>query len=199
LPLLIGGKGEGKMRKKKKSILVLAIISFFTVTMVFFWGVSAVGEKYYIPAVPDKNKTLPANDGGPDGCNSSRFECVMGGEAVLDKQTGLTWARNADIAAGKKPWQEAIEFCQDLVIGNRKGWRLPTKEELISLLDTSRGAPALPDGHPFKNVKLYGDYWSSTTYEGNSSSVWAVGLHYGRVTDNLKIFDSRIWPVLGGN
>jgi hypothetical protein len=46
-----------------------------------------LGGETYTPAPPDKNKTLPANDGGPDGCNSSRFKCVMGGEAVLDKQT----------------------------------------------------------------------------------------------------------------
>jgi len=127
----------------------------------------------------------------------------MGGEAVLDKQTGLTWARNADIAKKAVPWQEAMKFCQDLEIANRKGWRLPTKEELSSLLDTSRSDPPLPDGHPFVNVEnrgsSWGSYWSSTTYEGNSKSAWIVSMDYGIVTDNLKIFDSRIWPVLGGN
>jgi hypothetical protein len=188
------------MNKQKKSILVLAMISFFTVTMVFFLGVNVLGGERYVPPPPDKNKTLPANDGGPDGCNSSRFKCVMGGEAVLDKQTGLTWARNADIAKKALPWQEAMEFCQDLVIGNRKGWRLPTKEELITLLDTSRSAPALPDGHPFKNVKfMLVFYWTSTAYEGDSSSAWVVGMNLGGVSDNLKLFDSLIWPVLGGN
>ena len=114
----------------KKSILVLAMILF---TILFFLSVNVVGGEDYTPAPPDKSKTLPANDGEPDGCNSSRFKCVMGGEAVLDKQTGLTWARNTNIAAGKKPWQEAVKFCQDLEIGNRKGWRLPTKEELIAI------------------------------------------------------------------
>ncbi len=182
----------------KKSILVLAMILF---TILFFLSMNAVSGESYYPAVPDKNKTLPANDGGSDGCNSSRFKCVMGGEAVQDKQTGLTWARNANLAGVRKPWQEAMEFCQDLVIGNRKGWRLPTKEELIILLDTSRSAPTLPDGHPFKNVPSYGStsYWTSTTYEGDSSSAWIVSMSYGKVIDSLKIFDSRIWPVLGGN
>jgi hypothetical protein len=125
----------------------------------------------------------------------------MGGEAVLDKQTGLTWARNFNLAAGTKTWQEAMEFCQNLVIGNRKGWRLPTKAELITILDTSRSNPALPDGHPFENYGGHwkSTYWTSTTYEGNSNSAYYIVIDSGRVRDELKIFDYRIWPVLGGN
>ncbi len=95
------------MKKQKKSILVLAMILF---TILFFMSVIVLGGESYIPPPPDKSKILPANDGGPDGCNSSRFECVMGGEAVLDKQTGLTWARNAYIAKKRVPWQEAVKF-----------------------------------------------------------------------------------------
>jgi hypothetical protein len=185
------------MKKQKKSILVLAMILF---TMLFFLGVNAVSGESYYPAVPDKNKTLPANDGGPDGCNSSRFKCVMGGEAVQDKQTGLTWARNAYIEKKRVPWQEAMKFCQDLEIGNQKGWRLPTKEELITLLDTSRSDPALPDGHPFENmVGSRSSYWTSTEYEGDSKNAWTVRMYEGKVRDDLKIFDCGIWPVLGDN
>ena len=165
-----------------------------------FLCVNVIGGEIYIPPPPDKNKTLSANDGGPDGCNSSRFKCVLGGEAIQDQQTGLTWARNADIANKALPWQEATEFCQNLKIGNRKGWQIPTKEELITLLDTSRSDPALPEGHPFENVKtdlIF--YWTSTMYEGDSDSAWVVGMNIGRVADNLKVFDSLIWPVLGGD
>jgi hypothetical protein len=141
-------------------------------TILFFLRVNVLGGETYTPAPPDKNKTLPANDGGPDGCNSSRFKCVMGGEAVLDKQTG-----------------------------NRKGWRLPTKEELITILDNSRSHPPLPDGHPFKNVARVSPagYWTGTTYEGNSNNAYYISTSYGAVRDELKLFDVRIWPVLGGN
>jgi hypothetical protein len=169
-----------KMKKQEKSILVLAAISFITFTMVFF-GVVSVGSS--------------------DDCNSSRFECVMGGEAVLDKKTGLTWARNANIAAGTKLWLEAMEFCQDLEIGNRKGWRLPTKEELSGMLGRQGSDSSLPDGHPFEDVQeQYRWYWSSTEDEGRISRVWvvnAVGMHDPKVRD--KTFEASVWPVLGGN
>jgi len=185
------------MKKQKKSILVLAMVLF---AMLFFLRVNVLGGEDYTPDLPDKSKTLPAYDGGPDGCNSSRFKCVMGGEAVLDKQTGLTWARNANIAAGEKPWQEAVKFCQDLEIGNRKGWRLPTKEELITILDTSQSDPALPDGHPFKPAKeghwKWRAVWTGTTYDGNSKNAYYIYLHAGRVSNELKLMDLQIWPVL---
>ncbi len=186
------------MKKQKKSNLVLVMILF---TILFFLSVNVLVGESDVPPPPDKNKTLAANDGGPDGCNSSRFKCVMGGEAVLDKQTGLTWARNADLAGGTKPFQEAVNFCQDLEIGNRKGWQLPTKEELITILDTSRSHPALPDGHPFKNVPPNNPnaYWTGTTYESNSNKAYYISMSYGAVRDELKVFDYRMWPVLGGN
>ena len=182
----------------KKSISVLAIVLF---AILVFLRVNVLGGEDYFPPPPDKSKILPANDGGPDGCNSSRFKCVMGGEAVLDKQSGLTWARNAHIANVTKAWQEAVKFCQNLEIGNQKGWRLPTKEELITILDTSTSGPSLPDGHPFKPGEGHLKWravWTGTIYEGNSNSAYRVGIGDGRVGDELKVFDYRIWPVLGG-
>ena len=164
------------------------------------------GPESFIPPVPDKSKTLPANDGKSDGCDSSRFKCIMGGEAVLDKQTGLIWARNTEILEKRLPWQEAVKFCQNVEIGGQKGWRLPTRDELITLLDTSTSAPALPEGQPFTKLREFeyggkGDYgyWTSTEYEGNSNNAWQVHLNIGRVHDSLKLFDGGIWPVRDGN
>ena len=186
------------MKKQKKSILVLAMI---LPPILLFLSVNVLGGESVVPPPPDKNKTLPVNDGEPDGCYSTRFKCVMGGEAVLDNQTGLIWARNDDIAKKPLPWKDAMDFCQKLEIGNRKGWRLPTKEEFISIMDTSRSNPALPDGHPFN---YHGDaykpgYWTSTTHENKSSSAYAVQFGYGSVRNYLKIFDYHVWPVLDGN
>lgn len=42
-----------------------------------------------------------------------------------------------------------------------KRWRLPTINELESLVDCSASKPALPGGHPFASLKDV--YWSFTT------------------------------------
>ena len=177
----------------------LALIIIFTIS--FLVVISTASGEEFTPPVPD-SKTLSANDGGPDGCDSSRFKCVMEGKAVLDKQTGLTWARNANIFEKAVPYEEAAKLCQNVEIGGKKDWRLPTRDELIVLLDTSQSNPALPEGHPFNNLLvLIGncDYWTCTECEGDSKSAWMVRMQSGKVMDSYKVMNAGIWPVRGGN
>ena len=82
-------------------------------------------------------------------------------------------------------------------IADRKGWRLPTVEELASLVDPTQSEPALPSGHPFDNVQS-GYYWSSTTYEGDSTCAWFVGVNYGGVGYDYKTTSKYVWLVRGG-
>lgn len=95
-----------------------------------------------------------------------RFVLVMNDEAVLDKETGLVWQRTPGVY--KTNWYSAIDVLVNKIIGGRKGWRLPTYEELASLVDPSQYNPALPPGHPFIDVQ-YADadyYWSATSCTG---------------------------------
>ena len=92
--------------------------------------------------------------------SAERFELVMGYNAggvmlypaVLDKETGLVWQRDTDNTP--KTWFEAWVYCYQLTLGARKGWRLPTIEELSTLVDPSQSNPALPLGHPFTNCEV---------------------------------------------
>lgn len=180
-------------------VLIFGILFFASVLLLV---VESTNGESKVPPVPNSNKSLPTNDAGPDGCNSSRFKCVMGGEAVLDKQTGLIWSRDGNLAKKGVPWQKAEKFCQNVEIGNEKGWRLPTKDELIALLDTSQSYPALPKGHPFKNVgspKGQRHYWTSNEYESDSNSAWIVCSRGGSVEGSLKLLDYGVWPIRDSN
>jgi hypothetical protein len=50
---------------------------------------------------------------------------------VLDKETGLMWA--AYDSGGDITWKEATEYCQSYQGGGYSDWRMPRKDELISL------------------------------------------------------------------
>jgi len=140
---------------------------------------------------PTWHRKLPA---------AERFELVMGGDAVLDKETGLVWAKDANMD-GSKEWQDAINFCANLSISDRKGWRLPEREELASLLDMSvSGSPKLPDGHPFTNVQSYFYYWCSTPYASNTAGwAWVVSMDNGYVGCDVKDSNLYVWPVRSDN
>ena len=140
------------------------------------------------PTIPPAwYQTLPA---------SKRFELVMNDEAVLDKETGLVWERSP--RTQKMTWYTAIFNSYTKEVGGRKGWRLPTVEELASLVDTTQSNPTLPAGHPFLNVQLDW-YWSATTDADSASRAWFVVFNDGDVLIFDKSNDAYMWCVRGGH
>lgn len=130
-----------------------------------------------------------------------RFQILsaFNNEAVLDKETGLHWQRSPD--ATPRIWIAALVHCaNETTIGNRKGWRLPTSQELASLLDPSvpRPGPTLPAGHPFTNVQS-SDYWSATGQADANGNAWSVGFVDAFLTNDMpKNAPLFVWCVRGG-
>ena len=96
----------------------------------------------------------------------------------LDTKTGLEWSLEN---FGPFNWDETIEFCE-----NSEGdWRLPSLDELMTLVDTKIYNPAteLPD-----MVSFY--YWSSTIYACSTEYAWNVVFDYGHdycdYKDNIR-------------
>jgi len=108
---------------------------------------------------------------------SGRFVVLtqFGGAAVLDKETGLVWEQSPD--PNERTWFESLTHCYQRTEGNRRGWRLPTIEELASLVDLNNtaGDPDLPPGHPFTNVQS-AEYCSATTRADSTgqAGTWAL-------------------------
>ena len=126
---------------------------------------------------------------------ATRFKLVLDA-AALDRETGLVWDNSPDTT--QRDWFKACAHCYQRQVGGRKGWRLPTIEELASLVDTSvSGAPTLPTDHPFTNVQS-GLYWSSTTIAGSTSLAWTVYFSNGDVYATDKSTDYYVWCVRGG-
>jgi hypothetical protein len=176
-------------------------------------GTGQAGETQQGAAWPDPRFT------NPDGT------APVNGDVVADQLTGLMWSRNANLAAGLKSWQEALDYIALMNAGNTFGysdWRLPNIDELMSLVDLSQKNPALPINHPFMSVVItppvdgysftpYAYYWSSTTLVSNPSSAWTVCMADGKITANtandwsggpkqanIVRIQTLFWPVRGG-
>ncbi len=121
----------------------------------------------------------------------------FGGAAVLDQETGLVWEQSP--SATTIEFADAQFACNKKTVGNRKGWRLPTVQELASLVDPSQANPALPAGHPFSNVQS-AFYWSANTRPTATTAAWDVSFSDGTVFAAVDIFppSNFIWCVRGG-
>lgn len=90
----------------------------------------------------------------------------------IDEDTGLMWSRSS----GYMTWDEAFEYAEDCADGGYTDWRLPTRSELITLIDDTRCNPACKDG-----LMKSAGYWSSTPYADSASDAWIVYFSYGHV------------------
>ena len=120
---------------------------------------------------------------------SNYVRCVRGGQLkpsnfsrsgdiVTDVTTGLQWQDNETAKTTTGTWQEAIDYCENtLNLGGHTDWRLPSKNELLSIVDRSRYDPAI-NSSIFVNTAL-SYYWSSTTSAGYSDHAWFVGFEVG--------------------
>lgn len=87
-------------------------------------------------------------------------------EAVFDKETGLVWERSP--SPNPVSWSYLDGFCFARYIGGRLGWRPPTIEEMLSLMDpTQNDTDKLPNEHPFDigptNDDILRQFWTMST------------------------------------
>lgn len=93
-------------------------------------------------------------------------------ETVTDHKTGLVWEQADD--GQVRNWDSANQYCDDLVLGGYKDWRLPGMDELQTLIDFSRHHPAMDPVFFCRS----GNYWSSSSVAGYSEAAWFVNFTY---------------------
>ena len=142
------------------------------------------------------DKQLDSTNGDANGCNSDRFTCLFGDTAVRDNETGRVWERSP--STDSRTWEDGIDYCANLELGGRKGWALPMREELASLVDPSNTNPSLPTDHPFLNVQSVQTYLTSTTDAGDQTKAGSVLFNLGGVASEAKIGADGTWCVRGG-
>jgi hypothetical protein len=143
--------------------------------------------------------TLPSWDKAiPNGASRFRVLSQFGGEAVLDRETGLVWQRSPSSVSSSE-WASSIALCIGTAIGGRRGWRLPSAWELMTLKDPAQANPALPPNHPFQDVAVGTIYWTSTAAAGDAGGALALTFTSGGqgiITTNKTTMGLR-WCVRG--
>jgi len=132
-----------------------------------------------------------------------RFTAGSGATAacVTDNLTGLMWTQDANLPAGTRTWQPALDFANGLDLCGFTDWRLPNRKELRSLINYSvansatvliaQGFANVQDADPVR-------YWTSSTVAGTPATAWSVHLNYGNVYPFVKSSSFYVWPVRAG-
>jgi len=125
---------------------------------------------------------------------AERFTLVLDGAGVQDAKTGLIWEQTPDFE--HDVWSRSVARCATKTVGGKSGWRAPTVDELKSLADPEQHDPALPQGHPFSNIKS-SIFWSATPSPKDDIVAWQVSFFSGEAVTDQKSGTRRMWCVLG--
>jgi len=118
-------------------------------------------------------------------------------ETVIDRQTGMMWAKNASLFDFPLSWDEALDKIKELntsVLYGYQDWKLPNRKELFSLMSHHAMNPSLPVNNPFLNV-FTGYYWTSSTCARLPDQAWYIHLGGARVFKGMKYRSYMVWPA----
>ncbi|MEA3434595.1 MAG: DUF1566 domain-containing protein [Campylobacterota bacterium] len=96
---------------------------------------------------------------------------------VTDKINAIYWQDNISSQKSSKDWDDAVLYCDELVLNGVGHWRLPTFKELFSIVDYTRVHPAINPVFSFVNE---GTYWTSTGFAPSRSRTWTIDFRTGK-------------------
>ena len=105
-----------------------------------------------------------------------------GDGTITDITTGLMWSK--ENVGGKCNWEESDKACRELGLAGHKDWRMPTRWELLTLVDDTRSSPAI-DTSFFTNTENDW-YWTSTLCAWAPSCAWVVSFGSGSANVNHR-------------
>ncbi|MBI3246902.1 MAG: DUF1566 domain-containing protein [Deltaproteobacteria bacterium] len=169
----------------------------------------ATGQTTAYPA--DKNDGIPGAvgvlDDGTVQAGATLSYTDNGNGTVTDANTGLMWEKKDDSnglhdkdnaydwALATGTWVSSVSAEGGTGFAGRNDWRVPTAQELQSIVDYSRTSPA---SDPVFGPTLASGYWSSTSSANGPSDAWVVFFSDGVVITSGKSGPFIVRAVRGG-
>lgn len=130
------------------------------------------GQKLLPDKIPDTGQTASyTSTKGEDSdylINPSSYK-DNGDGTITDYVTGLLWQK-AD--GGEMTFENAVNYCNNLILGGYSDWRLPTSHELFNINQFDNVNPALNTNYFTKTAAEY--WWTSETRVDDATRVWVV-------------------------
>lgn len=146
-------------------------------------------------------------------CSAAKPNFVFLEKAAVDQNTGLTWARSANMPGHQLIWRgddNVYEYIKRLNETNYAGyadWRVPSKEEMGRLIEYAKSMgydQAKMDTWPYQKLRQLGfidvrdyDYWTSTRQ--SPTEIWTADLASGRLAPKQESKPYYLWPVRGSS
>lgn len=93
---------------------------------------------------------------------------------VRDTKSKLTWQQNAE--SPQLSWSAAQTYCQNLALDGG-GWRMPSANELMSIVDETRQDPSI-DTNAFLGT-TQNNFWTSSPNKGKTPTMWTIDFFTG--------------------
>ena len=137
------------------------------------------------------------------------WEVKTDDDSIHDQDNTYTWCDsdpdtnggNAGTCGDGTDSEDFIRALNEASFGGHADWRLPTVEELSSLLNAHRQNPSI-DVNYFPHTVTASYYWTATSatyysasYYGNGDQAWAVNFYSGNVNSDYFIVKSNSLPV----
>ena len=106
-------------------------------------------------------------------------------EIVEDSAHNLYWTKFESEEPLK--WKKALEYCRNLNYGETTGWRLPSINELASILSYSGSEPA----SNFPSLSST-SFWSSTSYNESPDYGWRINSSNGTIETGKKTKEASV-------
>jgi hypothetical protein len=142
---------------------------------------SAVDHGAATGAHPDRSPTIdgwarwPMPNARLPGLPHARDYDLATPDVVLDRVTRLVWQRR--LPDQFFTFQDAGRHCAELRLAGHSDWRLPSRIELVSLLDTTRIQPSI-DTQAFPNTPNDW-FWTSSPAADDPTAAWYVYFYFG--------------------